>query len=134
MSAHLSRVLIGVAFLLVEMVVVVVALLLQIFPDEPSNIAVLSALEVNHAPQSVWEKDDAEENMRTILVTLDTFHLDMSLLNEVAESNMSSIVVTLDTSHLEMSLLKDDASANMSSMLVTEDTSHLEMSPLNNEA
>ena len=116
-----------VSFLLVA------GLVLQIFPDEPSNILVLTALEVNHAPQSVCEKDDAESNMRAILITLDTSHSEMSLLNDDAELNMSSMLVTLDTSHLEMSPLKDDAKANMSSMLVTLDTSHLEMSQLNNE-
>ena len=42
-------------------------------------------------------------------VTLDTSHLEMSPLNDVAEWNMKYIVVTMDTSHLEMSPLKDDA-------------------------
>ena len=47
---------------------------------------------------------------------------------------MKSMLVTLDTSHLEMSLLKDNAKKNMPFMLVTPDTSHLEMSQLNDDA
>ena len=44
---------------------------------------------------------------------------------------MSSILVNLETSHLERSPLNDDAEANMPSALATLDTSHFEMSPLN---
>ena len=47
---------------------------------------------------------------------------------------MESMTVTLDTSHVEMSLLNDAASTNIASMLVTRDTSHLEMSLLNDDA
>ena len=54
-------------------------------PDEPSNISCLSAVEVLHAPQSVCEKDDALRNMDFMLATLDTSHLEMSLLNDDAE-------------------------------------------------
>ena len=47
-----------VVFLLVKVVVEVVkevvVLVVQIRPDEPSNIPSLSAVEVPHAPQSVW--------------------------------------------------------------------------------
>ena len=105
----------------------------QIRPDDPSNICSFLAVEVLHLPQSVCAKDDAEANMRIMLVTLDTSHLEMSPLNDDA-ANMPSMVVTLDTSHLEMSPLNDDAEQNMSCMVVTFDTSHLEMSPLNNDA
>ena len=45
---------------------------------------------------------------------------------------MQHINLTLDTFHLEMSVLNDAAVLNMPYMLVTVDTSHLEMSPLNN--
>ena len=85
MSTHLSGMLMEVAFLLVEVVVEVIALVLQISPGESSNISVLSALEVLHEPHSVCEKDAAEANMRAMLVTLDTSHLEMSLLNDEAE-------------------------------------------------
>ena len=53
----------------------------QIFPNEPSNIPSLSAVEVSHAPQSVCAKNDAPKNMSSMLVTLDTSHLEMSPLN-----------------------------------------------------
>ena len=91
-------------------VVVVLVVVVQIFPDEPSNIPYLSAVEVSHAsPQSVCEKDAAPENMSVMSATLDTSHLEMSQLNDDAEENMSDMSVTLDTSHFEMSLLNDDA-------------------------
>ena len=95
-----------------ELVVVVevVTLAVQSRPDEQSNIPSLPfAVEVNHAPQSVCAKDDAPENISSMLVTLDTSHLEMSLLNDDAEANMLTMLFTLDTSHLEMSLLNDDA-------------------------
>ena len=57
----------------------------QICPDEPSNILSLSAVEVSHAPQSACAKDDAPKNMTFMLVTLDTSHLEISLLNDDAE-------------------------------------------------
>ena len=97
--------------LLAEVVVVVEVLILsaQIRPGEPSNIRYLSAVEVTHAPQSVCAKDDAPENISSILVTLETSHLERSLLNDLAEKNMSSMLVTLDTSHLDRSPLNDDA-------------------------
>ena len=44
---------------------------------------------------------------------------------------MPIMSVTLDTSHLEISLLNDAAKKNIFAMLVTLDTSHLEMSTLN---
>ena len=70
----------------VEVVVVVgvVVVVVHIRPDEPVNISSLSAVEVLHAPQSVCAKDDAPENISSMLVTLDTSQLDMSLLNDDA--------------------------------------------------
>ena len=41
------------------------------------------------------------------------------------------MLVTLDTSHFEMSLLNEDAEQNMRSIFLTLDTSQLEISPLN---
>ena len=87
------------------MVVKAVVLDLQSRPGEPTNISVLSAVKVLHEPQSVCEKDDAPLNMRFMLVTLDTSHLDMSVLKHEACKNMACMLVTLDTSHLEMSPL-----------------------------
>ena len=87
----------------------VLLLVAQIRPDEPSNIPSLSAVEVNHAPQSVCEKDDAPENIFPMLVTLDTSHLEMSALNDDAEVNIPSISVTLDTFQLDVSPLNDRA-------------------------
>ena len=71
------------AVLLVE-VVVVVRVVVQIRPDEPSNIPSLYAVEVLHVPQSVWPNDDASANMSSMVITLDTSHLDMSPLNDLA--------------------------------------------------
>ena len=88
--------------------VVVVVLVVQSRPDEPSSIPCLYAVEVIHTPQSVCANDDAEWNMKPISATLDTSHLDMSPLNDDAEANMPNILVTLDTSHLERSPLNDD--------------------------
>ena len=64
---------------------VVLLLEVQIRPDEPSNILSLFAVEANQAPQSVCAKDDVAKNMTFMLVTLDTSHLEMSLLNDDAE-------------------------------------------------
>ena len=76
---------------------------------------------------------DAPLNIRSMVVTLDTSHLDRSPLNDDARLNIESMVVTLDTSHLDRSLL-NVAYVNILSMLVTLDTSHLERSPLNDDA
>ena len=66
-------------------VVLLLDVVVQIAPDEPyTNHQSLSAFEVSHAPQSVCEKADALLNMPIMLVTLDTSHLEMSLLNDVA--------------------------------------------------
>ena len=106
-----ENVLIGV----VEPVVVmdVLVLVLQIRPRDPSNIVFLSAAEMPHLPQRVCAKDDAPENIFTMLPTLETSQLEMSPLNDDAEANMLSVVVTIDMSHLEISLLKDDADLNI---------------------
>ena len=70
----------------VEVVVVeVLVLVVQSRPDKSSNISVLTAVEVLHAPQRVCVKDDAPENILSMLATLDTSHLEMSPLNDVAE-------------------------------------------------
>ena len=69
----------------VVVVVGVIVLVVQIPPEELSNISVLSAVEVYHAPQSVCVKDDAPLNISAILVTLDTSHLERSPLNNDAE-------------------------------------------------
>ena len=79
---------IDLVLLLVVVVVEVLVLVVQISPGELSNIPSLSAVEVSHAPQSVCAKDDAPENISSMLVTLDTSHLEMSLLNDDAELNM----------------------------------------------
>ena len=76
----------------------------RICPGERSNISSLFAFEVNHAPQSVRLKDEANLNMLPILVTLDTSHFERSPLNAAAWENMKPISVTLDTSHLESDL------------------------------
>ena len=83
----------------VAVVVEVLALFLQIRPDDPSNIPSLSAFDVSHVPQSVCAKDDAPWNIMFMAVTPDTSHLEMSRLNEDAEANIPIISVTLDTSH-----------------------------------
>ena len=101
--------------MLVEAVVVevvaveVLVLVVQSRSDKSSNISVLTAVEVLHAPQRVCVKDDAPENILSMLATLDTSHLEISTLNDDAEKNMCSMSVTLDTSHLAMSPLNDDA-------------------------
>ena len=81
----------------------------QIRPDDPSNICSFLAVEVLHLPQSVCAKDDAEASMRIMLVTLDTSHLERSLLNDDAPLNISFMLVTLETFHSEVSPLNDEA-------------------------
>ena len=78
--------------LLVEEVVVVVvvveAVVVQICPDERSNIPSLVAVEVSHAsPQSVCANNAASENISVMSVTLDTSHLERSPLNDSAAGN-----------------------------------------------
>ena len=65
----------------------------KISPGEPSNMFFLLAFEVIHLPQSACSKDDALQNILSMLITLDTSHLEISTLNDVAESNMYSMVV-----------------------------------------
>ena len=69
-----------------KVVEVVEALVLSVqnLPDEPSNISVLSAVEVTHAPQSVCANDDAPLNITFMPVTLDTSHLEISPLKDDA--------------------------------------------------
>ena len=62
-----------------------VVLVVQIRPDDPSNIPFLSAVEVCHAPQSVCVNDVAPENISSMLVTLNTSHSERSVLNDDAE-------------------------------------------------
>ena len=57
-------------------------------------------------------------------VVFDTFHFEMSQLNEAVPANMAFIEVTFDTSHLEMSPLNDVAPMKMELMSGTLDTSH----------
>ena len=71
--------------LVVVVVVSVIRLSVHIRPDEPVNIPSLSAVEMYHARQRVCVNDDAPENMSSILTTLDTSHLEISPLNDVAE-------------------------------------------------
>ena len=82
------RVFLEIVLLLMEVVgfVEVLAVGMQIRPDESSNIPSFFAfLEVYHAPHSVCAKDDAPENICSMLVTLDTSHLERSPLNDDAE-------------------------------------------------
>ena len=71
----------------------------------------------------------ALQNIRSILIALDTSQVEMSPLNDVAYQNMACISFTLDTSHLEMSPLKNDASRKMRSVSVTSDTSQDPIGP-----
>jgi hypothetical protein len=97
--------------LLLQVVAVVDVLILfaQIRPNERWNILYSFAVEVSQTPQSVCAKDEALLNISAILVTSDTSHLEISILNDDAEWNMQNMLVTLDTSHLEISPLNDDA-------------------------
>ena len=63
--------------LLAEMVVVakVLILVVEIFPGDPVNISPLSAVDASHAwLHKVCAKDDAPENICSMLVTLVTSH------------------------------------------------------------
>ena len=70
------------------LVVAVLVLMSQICPDEPRNMSSLFAVDELHMPQSTCEKDDADANMFSMVITFDTSHLAMSLLNDDAERNM----------------------------------------------
>ena len=67
--------------------------------------------------------------MPTMLVTLDTFHLEMSPLNDDAEKYMPNMLVTLDTSHLEMSPSNKGSDQNIDSMSIRVETSHAPIGP-----
>ena len=67
--------------------------------------------------------DFALLNIQPISVTLDTSHLEMSLLKDFAFLNIQYMLVTLDTSHFDRSALKNSYGNNLS-VLVTRDTSH----------
>ena len=64
-------------------------------------------------------------------VTLDTSHLEISLLNDVAPENIEPILVTLDTFQLEISPLNDDAAhvSNNPLMSATDETSQDPIGP-----
>ena len=47
--------------------------------------------------------------MLLMVVAPETYHFDMSLLNDSVWWNMEAMVVTPDTSHFEMSLLMNNA-------------------------
>ena len=64
---------------------------------------------MSHAPQSVCAKDDALENICFMFVTLDTSHLERSLLKDDATANIANILVTLDTFQFDRSPLNEDA-------------------------
>jgi len=83
--------------------------LAQICQDESPNIPALFAVEVCHIPQRACANDDAPKNISSMLITLDTSHLDILLLNNEAYANIFLMLVTFDTSHLDMSPLNDDA-------------------------
>ena len=86
----------------------------HIDPPEFINMEPLFAVEATQAaPQSVCAKEDAPENILRMSVTLDTSHLEISMLKDVAPLNMLYMFPTLDTSHFEISMLKDVAPLNM---------------------
>ena len=73
-------------------VVVVVQTVCDIDPDDPLNMNLLLAFQsAQSAPQSCWLNDDASKNTLSMLVTRDTSHFEMSLLNAVALSNQGLI-------------------------------------------
>ena len=74
-------------------------------------------------------KDVLRRNILCIVVTLDTFQLEISPL-KVLSLNISCIFCTFDVFQLEISPLKVQPS-NISCIFCTFDTSQLEISPLN---
>ena len=64
-----------------------------------------------------------------MMVTLDTSHVEMSPLNDVAPRNIADMSVTLDTSHFQRSLLNNFAKANMRVMSLMLDASHSPIGP-----
>ena len=81
----------------------------QILPGEFLNLLTLFAFDSYQAPQRVCVNADALLNMFAIVVTLPTFHSEMSPLNDDAPLNMEAMLFTLPTFHLEISLLNADA-------------------------
>ena len=82
----------------------------DIDPRDAVNMAFLLAVERTQAsPQSFCLNDIASQNMESMLVTLDTSHFDISLLNVEAPWNMPRMFRTHDTPHLDMSLLNVEA-------------------------
>ena len=85
-------------------------------------------------PQRSCVKDDAFMNISSIMLTRDTSHFEMSILNDFAPINMAGVCCTFDTSHSEMSLLNTRVNENMRVMSFTFDTSHFDKSPSNDLA
>ena len=73
----------------------------------------------------------ASLNMSSMLVTLLTFHADMSWLKSMALLNIRAMLVTPETSHEDMSWLKPHASLNIPDMSVIPETFHEFRCPLN---
>ena len=58
-------------------------------PDDPANMDSLVDFECTQAvPQSSCLKDSAPANMKSMFVTLETSHLEMSLLNDLELQNI----------------------------------------------
>ena len=66
-------------------------------------------------------------NIHVILVTLETFHEDMSWLKTMAVSNMAFMLVTFEVSHAPMSSSNSPQQKNMAFMFLTEDVSQAPM-------
>ena len=60
-------------------------------PEDLVNMPVLVAVDLDHASQSVRENLVAPSNIRAIVSTFDTSHLEMSALNAAAFQNMPSV-------------------------------------------
>merc|ERR1712203_162550 len=67
--------------------------------------------------------------MQFMFVTFDTFHSEMSPLNDEADMNMPAMLVTLDTSHLDRSPLNLYASSNNPLISATPETSQDPIGP-----
>ena len=75
----------------------------DIDPDEPANMSVLIAFELDQAvPQRSRLKDPAFRNIFLMLITLDISQFEMSPSNDLAPWNILDMSLTLDTSHREM--------------------------------
>ena len=60
-------------------------------PEDLSNMPVLVAVDLDQASQSVRENLVAPSNIRAIVSTLDTSHLEMSASNAAAFQNIPSV-------------------------------------------